>query len=253
MVKMTAIKVDNLSYSYPDSSQALRGVSLEIARGETLGLVGPNGAGKSTLLLHLNGTLHGNGIVEVLGERLTRKNLDQVRRKVGLVFDDPNDQLFMPTVFGDVAFGPLNSGRDKPVVRRLVQEALRAVGMEGYEAHTPHHLSLGQKKRVALATVLVMDCEILALDEPTGGLDPAGREEFIELIGAQPLTKIVATHDMDLAWQLCDRVAIIDTGRLCAAGSPAEILTDEPLLRAHKLRCPPGLIYSHAPYSERYQ
>ncbi len=253
MVKMTAIKVENLSYWYPDSSQALRGVSLEIARGETLGLVGPNGAGKSTLLLHLNGTLRGDGIVEVLGERLTRKNLDQIRRKVGLVFEDPNDQLFMPTVFGDVAFGPLNSGRDEPVVRRLVQETLEAVGMEGYEAHAPHHLSLGQKKRVALATVLVMDCDILALDEPTGGLDPAGREGFIRLISAQPLTKVIATHDMELAWQLCDRVAIIDSGEIVAVGPASDILTDEQLLRTHKLRCPPGLIYSHAPYSERYQ
>ena len=156
MVKMTAIKVENLSYWYPDGSQALRGVSLEIARGETLGLVGPNGAGKSTLLLHFNGTLRGDGIVEVLGERLTRKNLDQVRRKVGLVFEDPNDQLFMPTVFDDVAFGALNLGLEEAIVRRRVEGALRAVGMEGYESYSPHRLSLGQKKRVALARVLVI-------------------------------------------------------------------------------------------------
>jgi len=209
MVKMTAIKVENLSYSYPDGRQALRGVSLEVTRGETLGLIGPNGAGKSTLLLHLNGTLRGDGVVEVLGEKLTGKNLDQIRRRVGLVFEDPNDQLFMPTVFDDVAFGPLNLGREESVVRHLVQETLSAVGMADHEAYAPHRLSLGQKKRVALATVLAMDCAILALDEPTGGLDPAGREGFIRLISTQPLTKIIATHDMDLAWQLCSCVALL--------------------------------------------
>ncbi len=246
MVKMTAIKVENLSYSYPDGSQALRGVSLEVVRGETLGLLGPNGAGKSTLLLHLNGTLRGDGIVEILGEKLTGKNLDQIRRRVGLVFEDPNDQLFMPTVFDDIAFGLLNLGREESVVRRLVQETLSAVGMADHEAHAPHRLSLGQKKRVALATVLAMDCTILALDEPTGGLDPAGRENFIELIKAQPLTKIIATHDMDLAWQLCDRVAIIDQGRVSALGPSAELLADAQLLRAHQLRCPLGIdILSH--------
>jgi len=241
MVKMTAIKVDNLSYAYPEGSQALRGVSLEVARGETLGLIGPNGAGKSTLILHINGTLRGDGIVEILGERLTRKSMDQIRRKVGLVFEDPNDQLFMPTVFDDVAFGLLNLGQEEPVVRRLVRETLDAVGMAGYEAHVPHRLSLGQKKRVALASVLVMDCDILVLDEPTGGLDPAGREEFIRLISAQPFTKVIATHDMELAWQICDRVAIIDSGEIVAVGPANDILTDEQLLRAHQLRCPLGL------------
>jgi len=241
MVKMAAIKVANLSYSYPDGSQALRGVSLEIARGETLGLLGPNGAGKSTLLLHLNGTLHGNGIVEILGKRLTRTNLDQIRCQVGLVFEDPNDQLFMPTVFDDVAFGLLNLGQKEPIVRRRVQETLTAVGMAGYEAHVPHRLSLGQKKRVALATVLAMDCAVLALDEPTGGLDPAGREDFIELIRAQHLTKVIATHDMELAWQVSDRVAIIDSGEIVVVGPTKDILTDEQLLRAHQLRCPLGL------------
>ena len=238
---MTAIKVENLSYSYPEGSQALRGVSLEVAEGETLGLIGPNGAGKSTLILHLNGTLQGDGIIEILGQRLTHQNLAQIRRKVGLAFEDPNDQLFMPTVFDDVAFGLLNLGREESVVRRLVQETLSAVGMAGYEAHAPHRLSLGQKKRVALATVLAMSSAILALDEPTGGLDPAGREDFIELIRAQPLTKIIATHDMELAWQVCDRVAIIDQGRISALGPTNELLADEPLLRAHRLRRPFGL------------
>jgi len=253
MVKMTAIKVANLSYAYPNGSPALRGVSLEVARGETLGLLGPNGAGKSTLLLHLNGTLRGDGIVEILGERLTGKNLDQIRRQVGLVFEDPDDQLFMPTVFDDIAFGLLNLGQEEPVVRRLVQETLAAVGMAGYEAHVPHRLSLGQKKRVALATVLVIDCDILALDEPTGGLDPAGRENFIKLISAQPLTKVIATHDMELAWQLCDRVAIIDQGKVFAVGPANDILTDEQLLRAHQLRCPLGVdVLSHKSASGRH-
>jgi len=185
--------------------------------------------------------LRGDGVIEILGERLTRKNLDQVRRQVGLVFEDPNDQLFMPTVFDDVAFGLLNLRQEEPVVRRLVQETLGAVGMAGYEAHVPHRLSLGQKKRVALATVLAMDCAILVLDEPTGGLDPAGREDFIKLIGAQPLTRVIATHDMELVWELCDRIAIIDQGKVLATGPANDILTDEQLLRAHQLRCPPGV------------
>ena len=245
MVTTPAIRLDNLSYRYGTSAWALKGVSLDVAAGETLGLIGPNGAGKSTLLLHLNGLLRGSGGVEILGERLTDGNLVRIRRKVGLVFEDPNDQLFMPTVFEDVAFGPLNDGAQAGQVHSLVAEALGAVGMAGYEGHPPHHLSLGQKKRVALATVLVMDCEILALDDPTGGLDPAGRESFVGLIAAQPVTKVIATHDMELAWQLCDRVAIIDAGEIIALGPAEQVLTDETLLRAHSLRCPLAATLHH--------
>ncbi len=233
-----ALRVRNLTYSYPDGREALRGVHLEVASGETLGLIGPNGAGKSTLLLHLNGILRGEGTVEVFGRVVNDGSLREVRRLVGLLFEDPSDQLFMPTVFDDVAFGALNLGLSEAEARERTEAALRSVGMLEYADRPPQHLSLGQRKRVALATVLVLDCRLLALDDPTGGLDPAGREDFVRLFSSLPLTKIIATHDLDLAWGLCERVALMDGGQIVASGPARQVLCDEPLLRAHGLRLP---------------
>ena len=233
-----AVSVRNLSYSYPDGVEALRGVSLTVNAGETVGLLGPNGAGKSTLLLHLNGILGANGNVVINGQPVSPRTVETVRRQVGLVFQDPDDQLFMPTVEDDVAFGPRNYGYNETSIAQRVREALAKVGMEGSENRPPHHLSVGQKKRVALATVLVLDCTILVLDEPTAGLDPRGRREIIRLLRSLPQSQIIATHDMALAWELCQRVFIMDEGRILAQGAAQEVLSNQRLLEEHGLELP---------------
>jgi len=232
------LEVRDLAYTYPTGIPALRGVSFAIDAGDVVGLLGPNGAGKSTLILHLNGILPGRGRVTVHGEPVGKTNLAQVRRTVGLVFQNPDDQLFMPTVFDDVAFGPLNLGLGETEVRERVARALEAVGMAGFEDRAPYHLSTGQKKRVALATVLVLDAEVLVLDEPTSGLDPRGRREFMNLLRELPCAKLVATHDLALAAELCSRVVILDAGVVVAQGPAGEILSDAALLEAHGLERP---------------
>jgi cobalt/nickel transport system ATP-binding protein len=236
---MEVIKISNLSYSYPDGQEALKGVSLEIRRGESLGIIGRNGAGKSTLLLHLNGILRcGNGAVRVLGQPVSDENLKRVRRQVGLVFQDPDDQLFSPTVFDDVAFGPINMGLSEAEVRRAVDTALKMVGMTGYDRRSGHHLSLGERKRVSIATVLAMSPEILVLDEPTSNLDPGGKWSLIDLLKGLPLTKIVVSHDLELVGALCERTLIFDSGRIVAGGVTADILAEKRLLAKHGLAAP---------------
>jgi cobalt/nickel transport system ATP-binding protein len=229
------IRVDNLSFSYPDGQSALTAVNLTIYRGETVALIGPNGAGKSTLLLHLNGILHSDGVVRVFGRAVNDKNLRWVRSKVGLVFQNPDDQLFSPTVFDDVAFGPINLGYSEAEVRQLVTRALDWVGMRGYEQRSPHHLSLGEKKRIAIATVLSMNPEILVIDEPTSNLDPGGKWSLIELLKGLEITKIVASHDLELVQALCPRAIILDRGQVIADGATSKILADKRLLMAHGL------------------
>ena len=232
----TVIDVKNLSFSYHDALPALREVSLTIRRGEKVALVGPNGAGKSTLMLHLNGLLgEGRAPVEVNGLPLARENLPQVRARVGLVFQNPDDQLFSPTVFDDVAFGPLYMGLTEEEVRRRVARALDQVGMGGFDDRLSHHLSTGQKKRVAMATVLSMEPDIMVLDEPAAGLDPRGRRAIRELLAALPVTMLVSTHDMRLVRDLFPRVIILDEGRIVADGETAVLLADRALLEAHGL------------------
>ena len=230
-----AIEIESLSYSYPDGQQALKGISLTIEVGESVAIIGPNGAGKSTLLLHLNGILRSDGRVSVLGMPLEEKNLKWVRSKVGLVFQDPEDQLFSPTVFDDVAFGPINMGYSEDEVRRRVTEALVGVGMEGCEKRSPHHLSIGEKKRIAIATILSMKPEILIIDEPTANLDPRGKWELIELLRGLPITKIVASHDLELVEALCQRIILLDEGRVIANGSTESIMSNILLLERHGL------------------
>ncbi len=229
------IRVDNLSFGYPDGQQALTAVNLTIYRGETVALIGPNGAGKSTLLLHLNGILHSDGVVKVLGRTVDDKNLRWVRSRVGLVFQNPDDQLFSPTVFDDVAFGPINMGYSEAEVRQLVATALGWVGMKGYEQRSPHHLSLGEKKRIAIATVLAMNPEILVIDEPTGNLDPGSKWSLIELLKGLAITKIIASHDLELVQALCPRAIVLDCGEIIADGATSNILADKKLLSAHGL------------------
>jgi len=239
MAAAPAIEIGDLRYRFPDGTPALKGVSLTVWEGERVAVLGPNGAGKTTLLLHLNGILGGgnasDGRVRICGEPLSRSSLKRIRRLVGLVFQNPEDQLFCPTVYDDVAFGPQNMGLAETEVRRRVKEALRAVGMEGSEQRSPFHMSLGEKKRVALATVLAMDSQVLALDEPTSNLDPRGRRMLIELLKALGRTQLVATHELDVASELCSRAMVLSKGRLVADGSARDILADRRLLELHGL------------------
>lgn len=224
------IQIDHLSYDYPDGTPALRDIHLEVYPHESVAILGPNGAGKSTLLYHLNGTLMGRGKVMILGIPIEKNNLKEIRKKVGLVFQSPEDQLFCPTVFDDVAFGPLNMGLDEEEIRQRVQKALEMMGLRGFEGRSAHHLSEGEKKRVALATVLSMDSEILALDEPTDNLDPAGSRLLIERIRAIPQTKVIVTHHLAVAFDLCERAILLFEGRKIEDLSMGELLRDRTLL-----------------------
>jgi cobalt/nickel transport system ATP-binding protein len=230
--------VENLHFSYPDGRVALRGVSLQIDRCEKVALVGPNGAGKSTLMLHLNGILDGNGHIQVAGLPVAKPNLPVIRARVGLVFQNPDDQLFSPTVFEDVAFGPLHMGLPEAEVRTRVTEALKQVAMLDYADRLSHHLSAGEKKRVAIATVLSMEPEILILDEPSAGLDPRARRSLITLLRELPLTMLVSTHDMLMVRELFSRMIIMDEGRIVADGSTEVLMEDEALLEKHGLERP---------------
>lgn len=229
------IKINNLSFTYPDGQPALSGLSLAVGQGESVAVIGPNGAGKSTLLLHLNGILHTNGTVRVFDRPVNDKNLKWVRSRVGLVFQDPDDQLFSPTVFDDVAFGPINMGYSEAEVHQAVSKALEWVGMAGYEKRSSHHLSIGERKRIAIATVLSMSPQILALDEPSGNLDPRSKWSLISLLRRLPMTKIIATHDLELVRALCSRTVILDRGQIVIDGTTSLILNDKSLLAAHGL------------------
>ena len=230
--------VKDLHFSYPDGHAALHGVSLKLCSGDKVALVGPNGAGKSTLMLHLNGILGGRGEVEIAGQVLRRGNLPAIRSMDGLVFQNPDDQLFSPTVFEDVAFGPLHMGLPEADVRARVDAALEAVRMTGYRDRLSHHLSVGEKKRIAIATVLSMNPSLLILDEPSAGLDPRARRTLINLLRELPITMLVSTHDMKLVEELFPRTIVMDEGRVVADGLTHEILEDEKLLTAHGLEKP---------------
>jgi energy-coupling factor transporter ATP-binding protein EcfA2 len=256
----TAVRLVDLSYRYPDGRHALRHISLEIASGASVALIGPNGAGKSTLLRHLNGLLpgktggasgHSHGAdgheiasvssVWIDGLEATRKNLPEIRRRVGLLFQDPDDQLFATTVLDDVAFGPRNLGKSRSDARRIALDCLEQVGLAETAERLPHHLSYGERKRVCLAGVLACEPSVLVLDEPSANLDPRGRRSFIELIDRLPATKLIATHDLELALELCEETIILDGGQLVAQGPTIEILCQEELLLEHGLEVPLSL------------
>jgi energy-coupling factor transporter ATP-binding protein EcfA2 len=274
------VRVRDLSFRYPDGRQALRGIDLTILPGESVALVGPNGAGKSTLLLHLNGLLPGKGgsllaghahghahahglgraavptparngsgsaAVWIDGLEVNARNGPEVRRRVGLVFQDPDDQLFSTTVLEDVAFGPLNLGKSPAEARRIARECLARVDLEEAAERAPHHLSFGERKRVCLAGVLACDPSILVLDEPTANLDPRGRRRFIQLISRLTATKLIATHDLEMVLELCARTVLLDGGRVVADGPARAVLGDPRLLDAHGLELPLSLTIHRAP------
>jgi cobalt/nickel transport system ATP-binding protein len=236
-----SLQVSGLAFAYPDGHQALFGVDLTIHRGERVALLGPNGAGKTTLVLHLNGILGpGHGSVAVGGLPVVKENLREVRRRVGIVFQDPDDQLFLPTVAEDVAFGPANFGVTGDALRARVDAALAAVGMGEHRDRSPLHLSGGQRRRVALATVLACEPEILVLDEPSSNLDPVARRELAEVLLGLDTTMLMVTHDLPYALQLCPRSVVLDDGAVVADGPTRELLSDPDLLARHRLELPYG-------------
>lgn len=235
------LDVRGLAYAYPDGRQALFGVDLHVHAGERVALLGPNGAGKTTLVLHLNGILTaGAGTVAVSGMPVEKPNLREIRRRVGIVFQDPDDQLFSATVRDDVAFGPANLGLRGAELEARVRDALEKVGMAEFADRAPHHLSFGQRRRVAVATVLAMEPEILVLDEPSSNLDPASRRELADILRSLEVTVLMVTHDLPYAYELCPRAVVLSDGVVVADGPTYEVLTDEALMRAHRLELPFG-------------
>ena len=236
-----ALSVEGLAYSYPDGHGALFGIDMEVGRGERVAVLGPNGAGKTTLVLHLNGVLETQaGAIEIAGLPVVKQNLKEIRRRVGIVFQDPDDQLFMPTVRADVAFGPANLGIEGAELGERVHAALAAVGMEAFVDRPPHHLSFGQRRRVAVATVLAMDPEILVLDEPSSNLDPASRRELADILLSLDLTILMVTHDLPYALELCPRSLVMNGGVVVADGPTSDVLADRDLMKANRLELPYG-------------
>jgi len=240
---MSAVSVNELWFTYPDGTEALRGASFEASPGERVAVLGPNGAGKTTLMLHLNGILEAQrGVITVGGIAVERQTIRDIRRRVGMVFQDPDDQLFMPTVSQDVAFGPQNFGIDE--IEGVVDAALGAVGMEHTSERAPHHLSGGERRRVAIATVLATDPDVLVMDEPTSNVDPAGRRELIEVLESLGMTMLVVTHDLSFALELCPRSLIVSGGRVVADGPTRELLGNGALMAANRLELPFGMVLS---------
>jgi len=236
------VSADQLSFSYPDGTVALRSVSFVIYPGESVGVIGANGAGKSTLLQQLNGVLSPtSGQVQIGDIPVTSATLQEVRRSVGMVFQQPDDQLFMPTVYDDVAFGPLNLGITGQALEQCVFQALDAVSARHLAVKPPYRLSAGEKKRVAIATVLAMHSSVLVMDEPTAGLDPCGRREIMQLLSAFDQTRIITSHDLDMVAQVCSRVLLLHEGEIRADGAPGDILRNTALLAGCRLELPLSL------------
>lgn len=234
-----AVQINNLRYAYPDGNAALNGITLSIKENESVALIGPNGAGKSTLILHLNGILAGSGTIRIFDMEAIKSNLKEIRRIVGIVFQDPEDQLFCPTVYEDVAFGPRNMGIAENEVDERVKETLSKLGLNGFERRSAHHLSFGEKKRVSIATVLSMNPRIMIFDEPTANLDPAAQQALMGTIKALNCTKIIVTQDMPAAAELCERLIIMNKGLIAADGKTLDILSNDELLGQN------GLSFKH--------
>ncbi|MGV8072206.1 ATP-binding cassette domain-containing protein [Methanobrevibacter sp.] len=238
------LSTENLSFTYPDGTQALKNINIEIEKGEKVAIIGPNGAGKSTLFSHFNGlTEPTSGCVKIEGKAISfeKDELLKVRQKVGIVFQDPNDQLFAPTVKEDIAFGPMNLGLSYGEVEKRVEDALKMVGMENYEDKTPHHLSGGQQKRIAIAGIIAMKPEIMILDEPTAGLDPDGVEKVLNImnqLNKEGMTLIISSHDIDMISKYADKIFVLYNGEIIESGNKNKIFSDMELLKKAHLRTP---------------
>jgi len=233
-----AIEIINFAYKYQDGTAALSDITLSIEHGQKVALIGPNGAGKSTLLLVMAGFVKGTGRVLVDGLEINRKNLKKIRTRLGSCLENPDDQLFMPTLFDDVAFGPLNMGLEPDQVKARVTDALETVGLARMADKAPHHLSAGQKRAAAIATILAMQPKIITLDEPDGSLDPRNRNHLMKLLGSLPQTLIIATCNMNFAAALADRAVLLDKGRIIADGDAKEIMSNSELMIEHGLESP---------------
>lgn len=239
-VNMAAIEIKNLSYTYPDGNNALKDINLEIFENECIALIGPNGSGKTTLILNLNGIFRGKGIIKIFDKELNDRNLKEIRKNVGIVFQNPDDQLFMPTVFDDIAFAPLNANANEKDVKRIVKNALRAVGMEGYENRFSPHLSFGEKKKISIATVLSMDPNVIVFDEPTANLDTKGKKELIKImenLKKDGKTIIIATHELDDVLEVVDKIAILNK-TIVDYSNTREMLMNEKLWENENLDVP---------------
>jgi cobalt/nickel transport system ATP-binding protein len=249
MEDLNALEIKGLSYQYPDGTEALRDVSFSVAENERVGLIGPNGAGKSTLLLHLNGLLPEHpptmSAVTVYGKPVVEPNLREIRSQVGLLFQDPDDQLFCSTVWEDVAFGPQQLGLKGKELSDRVAHSLEQVGLTGFDERMPHHLSRGEKRRVCLAGLLACNARLLALDEPTIELDPRGKRELKGILSALPVAQVIITHDLELVTESCSRVIVLDHGKVIVDGPTILVLTDEALMLAHGLETPHILRHRH--------
>ncbi len=233
-----AIEIKNFSFGYHDSPNTLTDISLTVPHGQRLALIGPNGAGKSTLLLAINMFVKGKGSIKVDGLEANKANAKKIRTTLGSVLQNPDEQLFMPTIFDDVAFGPLNMGLAPDEVKQRTMDALKTVGLAGMEKRPPYHLSAGQKRAAAIATVLSMNPRILTMDEPDTSLDPRSRNHLIDLLKSLDQTQIIATCSMDFAAALCDRAIVIDEGKIVADGPTQQIMSDTNLMQTHGLETP---------------
>ncbi len=238
MDDLKAVKFRHVSFNYPDGIEALKDINLTIYAKEKVAIIGPNGAGKSTFITLLNGVRRGDGEINILGLPLNKKNLPKIRSLLGIVFQNPDDQLFCPTIYEDIAFGPLNSGLNEAQIKENVQYALRETDLEGYEERSPFHLSFGERKRASIATILSLKPQIIAMDEPTSNLDPAHRRDIISWINQRKETFIVTSHDLDMIWDTCSRAIILNKGKIIADGAAKEILSRKELLEKNNLELP---------------
>ncbi|MDA9645892.1 energy-coupling factor ABC transporter ATP-binding protein [Candidatus Actinomarina] len=240
------LEVSNLTYEYPDGFKALNEISFGLGRGDSLGILGPNGAGKTTLILHLNGILGElDGSIRLNNLEFTENNLAEIRKTVGVVFQDPDDQLFMPTVLEDVMFGPKNFGFSEVIARENAEEALNMVGMNDYQEKAPHHMSFGQKRKVAIASVLASKPQLLVLDEPSSNLDPSSRRELIDILLSLDISIVLVTHDLPMALEICPRSIVVNNGKITEDGKTKELLTNNKIMKENRLELPFGFALHH--------
>ena len=240
------LEISNLTYEYPDGYKALNEISFDLEEGDSLGILGPNGAGKTTLILHLNGILgEMDGSIKLNNLEFVEDNLAEIRKTVGVVFQDPDDQLFMPTVLEDVMFGPKNFGFSEEASRENAEEALKMVGMNDYQEKAPHHLSFGQKRKVAIASVLASKPQLLVLDEHSSNLDPSSRRELIDILLSLEISIVLVTHDLPMALEICPKSIVVNSGLITENGKTKDLLTNNKVMKENRLELPYGFALHH--------